>query len=93
MTLSGSLQQSQGQALVEYILLISAVVSIFITVSGLINRMDIPKKMVQLISGPFSAAYQYGHPKVKGPDQGGPLMHPRIESDGNFRLFFGSVNQ
>ena len=84
---------SSGQATTEYILLISALVSFFIMVSGLISRMEIPKKMGQMVTGPFSAAYQYGHPKVKGPDNGGPLMHPRIVSEGNFRIFFGTESQ
>jgi hypothetical protein len=86
-------RNARGQATTEYILLLSALVSFFVTVSGLISRMQIPKKMVQMISGPFLATYQYGHPKVKGPDNGGPIMHPRIVSDGNFRIFFGTESQ
>lgn len=83
----------EGQATTEYILLIAALVSIFVVISAMIGKMDFPGKISKIVTGPFAATYQYGHPKVLGPNQGGPVMHPRFETGGNFRIFFGAKSQ
>ena len=80
----------QGQAVTEYLLLISAIVSFYMIIIGFMNQTGIGKKLAESVTGPFAAAYQYGHPKAKGPiDPGGPLYHPFVDNGGetNFRIF------
>ncbi len=84
---------SSGQATTEYILLISAIVTFFVAISAIIGQMNISKKVLTIVSGPFFSAYKYGHPKATGPDEGAAVMHPRINSNGNFRIFFGAYSQ
>lgn len=84
---------AEGQAITEYILLLSVVVFAFMAVARGVGRLDLQNKLVKMMSGSFAAAYQYGHPKVKGPDNGGPSMHPRVVTNGNFRIFLFSQAQ
>ncbi len=83
----------KGQAATEYILLLAVIFSIFMTITGLLGQRNLSRKFIDTLSGPFAAAYQYGHVKTKGPNNGGPLMHPRVESGGNFRIFIFSKSQ
>src|SRR4051794_33120519 len=79
----------QGQAVTEYILLIAIIVSFYMMVTAGLSKMDLANKLMLSITGPFAAAYRYGHPKAKGYDNGGPSYHPRAEGgENNFRLFF-----
>ena len=80
----------QGQAITEYILLLSVVILAFTLLSSSLNRIGFAGKIVAMLAGPFAASYQYGHPKALGPGKGGPVMHPRVISDGNFRIFFST---
>jgi hypothetical protein len=82
-----------GQAATEYILLLAVIFSIFLMITGLLGQQNLSRKFIDTLSGPFAAAYQYGHVKVKGPNNGGPSMHPRVESGGNFRIFIFSRSQ
>jgi hypothetical protein len=77
-----------GQAVVEYILLLSIVVSIYFTVTGWANSYGLANKLITPISKDFAATYQFGDPKASGFDSDSPKRHPRIEDcDECFRLF------
>ncbi len=88
---SKRLLNNQGQAMTEYILIIAVTVSFFVMLSSMISRIGLAKRLTSAITGPFAAAYQFGHTKAKGYDNGGPIYHPRvIGGENNFRLFFGT---
>ncbi len=80
-----------GQATVEYILLLSVLVSLFLIVARGIGQMGLAEKLARPIQKDFKAAYQYGHPKAKGSADGGFEHHPRAMEGGkdkeNFRIF------
>ena len=79
----------EGQAVVEYILLLSVVVLFFVLITQGIARMGITPKLMASLTGPFANTYKYGHPKAQGFDEGAPKFHPRIfGGEENFRLFF-----
>lgn len=77
-----------GQAVIEYILLLSIVVSIFIVVSRGLSRAGMTKMLMKPLRENFARAYQYGHPEALGVDDGGPKNHPReVNGENSFRLF------
>lgn len=77
-----------GQAILEYVLMLSIVVSFFVTLMGLLRSMGIEQSINRSFTKEYAAAYRYGHPKAKGMDEGEPQYHPRLESgDTSFRLF------
>ena len=83
-----------GQALTEYLLLISFIVSGFLLVMKGLGRIDVTGLLMRPLSQSFSAAYQFGHPKATG--AGGdqePTMHPRATNAGNFRIFLNPGSQ
>ncbi len=77
-----------GQGLIEYVLLLSLVVSFYLLVASGLNRIGLAKKLMSPITTTFAAAYQFGHPQAKGFDNGGPVYHPRAEKgEKSFRIF------
>lgn len=80
-----------GQAITEYILLIFAVVTFYLIVVQGLARSGLGAKLVAPITSSFAAAYQFGHVKAKGFENGGPSYHPRVTSgENNFRIFIGA---
>ena len=78
----------QGQATTEYILLLAFVVIGYMMFAKALDDIGAGQLLMRPITGPFAAAYQYGNPKAKGFDNGGPEGHPRVtEGKDNFRLF------
>ncbi len=79
----------EGQAAIEYILLISSIIGFYVLISQVLTQSGFDKKLTTMLTGPFAAAYKYGHPKAKGYDEGSPDYHPRVDDGGNnnFRLF------
>lgn len=83
-----------GQALTEYVILLSMVLWLFLMASSWISRLGLDRKMASMVTGPFAAAYTYGHTQAKGLDDGGPTNHPRIDGgDGNFRIFYNPATR
>ncbi|MGK5082903.1 hypothetical protein WDW37_06330 [Bdellovibrionota bacterium FG-1] len=77
-----------GQAVIEYILLLSVVVMIYVALVGWMNRFGFMDKMTKPITTDFARAYQYGDPKAQGFDDGTPKRHPRIQGcEECFRVF------
>lgn len=90
MTLAkGRIRNEEGQTVVEYILLLSIVVALFATASAGLRKMGLTKMLLNPLQQQFAKTYQYGHPKAKGLDDGGPEYHPRLVQGGNnnFRIF------
>jgi hypothetical protein len=84
-----------GQTTVEYLLLISILIAVFGAFWSGWNRLGVGQKLQEKLLKPYAAAYQYGHPKAKGPEQGGPLNHPSYggsEGNNNGRMFISPRN-
>jgi hypothetical protein len=77
-----------GQAIIEYILLLATVVSVYVTVASWANSFGLAKKLTAPITKDFANTYQYGDPKAAGFDKDTPKRHPRIvDCEECFRLF------
>lgn len=89
------LRDQSGQAVTEYILLLSIVVAAFLLLSKGITDVGLSGKLLTPVKEDFANTYRYGHPKAKGFEDGGPLNHPRAYTGGsnnNFRLFINRTN-
>jgi hypothetical protein len=82
------LKDQQGQAVIEYIVLLAIVLSFYAVVSAFISKLGLERKIQASLFGPFASLYKYGHYEAQGYDEGAPKMHPRIYGgDRNFRIF------
>lgn len=81
-------KNTEGQAVIEYILMLFVVLSAYmILVKGLTDG-GAAQKLLQPIQQDFRRAYQFGHPKARGFEDGAPELHPRVQTGkDNFRLF------
>ena len=82
----------EGQATIEYVLLIAVIAGLFVTLASQLPRLGIANMILDPIKGEFASAYAYGHPEAKGlNDDDGPHMHPRYHPEAvggeNFRIF------
>lgn len=85
---SGRLARDEkGQAMTEYLLLLSIVVFIFVGVNKFFKEHKLGATILAPITGDFARTYRYGYAKTKGYDDGGPDMHPRAVGGNNFRIF------
>jgi hypothetical protein len=83
----GLRKNQDGQAVVEYILLLATIVAIYATIISWASSFGLMQKMITPISKDFAKTYQFGDPKADGFD-GEPKRHPRIYGcEGCFRLF------
>jgi hypothetical protein len=81
--------KEEGQAILEYILLLSIVTGFFVMLMSGLGKFDVGGKLMKPLSSDFAHAYRYGHPKALGYDDGGPLKHPRaIDGTDSFRIFY-----
>jgi len=82
-------QQQSGQAVVEYIFLLFAIVMGFLAVYNALNKapVNLVKRMIDPIQKDYIYAYKYGHNEARGTTDGGAKMHPRLPTSGNFRIF------
>lgn len=78
-----------GQTTIEYVLLLAIVVGLFSIVANGLRKSGVNQMMMRPLKEDFARVYQYGHPKARGYDDGGPTHHPRAEGggDNNFRIF------
>jgi len=85
------LADDSGQSLIEYVLLLSVVVSLFFLLLQGLDRLRVTGRLAEFITGGFKATYRYGHPKASVAEDGGGTTqnHPRIvgEGENNFRIF------
>jgi hypothetical protein len=76
-----------GQAITEYMLMVSVVLMIYLIVAGFISKYGLASKLTTSITQNFAHAYQYGKADALGFNDGGPRDHPRIRATGSFRIF------
>ena len=79
-----------GQAVLEYILLLSIVVSLFVLASKRLSDMNILGTLAKPFKNEYRYVYQYGHKDARGQDDGGPKYIPQYNSESdtqNFRIF------
>ena len=90
-------KNESGQALTEYLLILSVIVVAYVGMVRVIENSGLQRQLLAPITTSFAAAYQYGHTKGKGYDDGGPENHPRATASrgrggtggaNNFRIFF-----
>jgi len=79
-------RREQGQAVLEYILILAMVVSLAVVLAAALPELGLGNRMIGPVKEEFARAYRYGHIQAKGPDEDdGPSMHPRIRE--SFRIF------
>jgi hypothetical protein len=82
-------RRQEGQALIEYLILISIVIGVYLILAKGLVETKLAEKMTAPIRDGYASAYRYGHPKAKGFSDGGPENHPRARGgNNNFRIFF-----
>ncbi|MBC7691385.1 MAG: hypothetical protein H7222_06410 [Methylotenera sp.] len=87
-------RNESGQAVIEYVLLISIIASAFVIVGRGLVDMGLAQKLTRPLREEFARTYQYGHPKGKGFEDGGPDHHPRAMTGGtNGRMFLNPRDQ
>ena len=79
--------QQSGQALTEYVLLLLLVSLAYALISHRFRSLNIADRLLDPIRNTYAYTYRYGHPKARGPEDGGPRLHPRAIGGENFRLF------
>jgi hypothetical protein len=78
---------SKGQTTVEYILMLAVITAMFMAVQRGLRDSGAIGALGGIASRDFKQTYQFGHPKAKGADQGGPEKQIRVPEGDNFRLF------
>lgn len=81
------LSNRSGQTTVEYILLLSIVIGIFVAVSGFLKKNKMVDKLAKPVVQDYRRAYQFGTPEAKGVDSEEVEKHPRVTTGNNFRIF------
>ncbi len=81
------LRTESGQAIVEYILLLAVIVMVFLAIGRGLGKIGVVGQLSKPLQQDFARTYQYGHPKAKGFDDGGPEYHPRAVVGGKTRVF------
>ena len=80
---------NQGQAVVEYILLLAIVVFCYSLVLNAISGSKAFDNLKKPLEKDYAYTYRYGHPLARGQSDGGPKYIPTYaDPDGqNFRIF------
>lgn len=82
---------NHGQAITEYVLLLAIILTIFTNIMNVIMETDAIGALKKPLETDFKYTYQYGHPKVRGQENGGPKNVPlKFEPNDqhqNFRIF------
>ena len=83
------IQSQAGQGTVEYILLLSIIVSFFLFLSRGLQNSEAGRRLMEPLAQDYRTVYQFGKKGVVGSDNGNiPNDHPRFESpSNNFRIF------
>ena len=76
-----------GQAATEYILILTIIVSFYMGLMTVVDKVNLAERLSGPIVGSYAATYKYGNPKAKGFDEGTPENHPRAVIGGKVRLF------
>lgn len=81
-------KNESGQALTEYILLLSIVISLYTLIIGTLADSNLFETLKGPLTKDYAYTYRYGHPKARGQEDGGPKYIPQHHDDQqNFRIF------
>lgn len=80
-------KNESGQAVTEYVLILSIIVMFYMGIMTVVERMNLAERLAGPIVGSYARTYKYGNPKAKGFDEGTPENHPRAVVGGKVRLF------
>ena len=83
MGINEKLRDESGQAIFEYVLLLSVIVGLTLIAFRWVNQFGFAEKLAAPLTGSYANVYKYGHPKAKGPDEGGPEYHPALPMNEN----------
>jgi hypothetical protein len=81
------LKNKQGQTTLEYILMLSIIVSLFVGISKFMNDSQIASKILKPITEDYRRAYQFGATNIRGLEQEEVENHPRVLGGNNFKIF------
>ena len=79
-----------GQAITEYVLLLAVLVSLYSLLLKLLGGSQIMNRIRTPLEKDYQYTYRYGHPKARGPDDGGVKYIPQYrdgKNDEDFRIF------
>jgi hypothetical protein len=76
-----------GQAVVEYVLLLAIIVSIYSLLLNKLSESNAFANMKKPLEKDYAYTYRYGHPKARGQEDGGPKYIPALRTGENFRIF------
>jgi hypothetical protein len=80
--------KSSGQAVVEYILLLAIVISLYTVLLNKLSDTNAIAQMKKPFTQEFAYTYRYGNAKARGQDDGGPIAIPQHHDlEKNFRIF------
>jgi hypothetical protein len=82
----GQLRNS-GQALIEYVILLGIVVSVYASMMKLLAKSNAMNNLRKPFVQDFAKTYQYGHPQARGQNDGGPKYIPQYTGADDFRIF------
>jgi hypothetical protein len=75
---SGAQQSQDGQATIEYILILAVAVGLFMAFVRASGRLQIEQKIMRPLTEDFAHAYRLGHPQARARDEeGGPNLIAR----------------
>lgn len=80
-------RNESGQAAIEYVLILTIIVSFYMALVTVIDKARLGERLAAPIVTSFAMTYKYGNPKAKGFDEGTPENHPRVVVGGKVRLF------
>lgn len=87
-------RNESGQAVFEYVLLLTILVSGYVLLVNGLKDSGMGKKMLAPIQEDYRRAYQYGNTTAKGYEDGAPENHPRVANGKkNFHLFLNPSRQ
>lgn len=84
---SNQVKSTSGQAILEYIILLAIVVSLFVMMVKLLADGNAMQKLKSPLEKTYKYTYQYGHPQARGQKDGGPKNIPQYDKDKEFRIF------
>lgn len=76
-----------GQAVVEYIILLAILVSLYASVLTALTNSNILAKIKEPFTKDYKYTYEYGQKDARGQNDGGPINIPQQHDQQYFRIF------
>lgn len=78
----------QGQALVEYVLLLAFITLVYLLITKQFKALNVADRLLDPVRNRYANVYRYGHPQAKVDEQSGIYTkHPRAPEGDAIRLF------